>query len=270
MNAIFCTSSEQMHELPDNSIDLIFTSPPYEDRRDYSDDPEDLGNYAGLDFLLRLKAVMAECHRVLKPTGNFFLNYQGGIRNGYYSLAESHIPLIAVDQLGFRYVQPHYWYKSNATPGNTTDKLKNTTELIWHFVKSPAYRVYKDAIREPAATLGRDARTEKYHPLGKDPGNGYWSIQDRLRQAKDPDDTVYVGKKSQDQATVHPAKMPPELARRFILYGSQPGDLVRDPFAGSGTTLVCAKELGRNFVGYELNRDYAVLARSRLRKQRRG
>lgn len=253
-----------MAELPDTSVDLILTSPPYEDARHYSNDMRDLGNYTGEDYLRLLTVVLAECRRVLKPTGSLFLNFQGMMRDGQYSLLESRIPLVAVNDLGLIFVQPHYWFKSNAHPTNAPRNLKHSTEIIWHFAKSDQYRVYKDAIREPSYWAERDQRREKYHPHGKDPGNGFWTLQEQLRTAKDPGDSIFVGKKSQDQSTIHPAKMPEELARRFILYGSYTGGLVLDPFAGSGTTLACAKALGRHYVGYELNPTYAELSRSRL------
>src|SRR5258708_7580818 len=207
---VYCKSSENMPELPDNSVDLILTSPPYEDARHYSNDPRDLGNFSGEEYLARLGVVLVECYRVLKPTGSLFLNFQGMMREGKYSLLENRIPLAAVDELGFIYIQPHYWYKPNAHPTNAPRNLKHTTELICHFAKSDQYQVNKDSIREPSYCAERDPRRGKYHPQRKDPGNGFWTLQKQLRAAKDPGDSIFVVKKLQDQSTPHPAKMPEE------------------------------------------------------------
>jgi len=95
-------------------------------------------------------------------------------------------------------------------------------------------------------TLPSIVRT-MYRRAGADPGNVFH---------------VPVG----GERTAHPTPMPLELARKFVLLGSAPGDLVVDPFAGGGTTLVAAKELGREYVGFEIVPEYARAARRRLRQ----
>ena len=139
------------------------------------------------------------------------------------------------------------WHKPNAAPFAPQRRLKNAYEVLWHFVKSKEYYFNKDAVREPHLWAGRDPRREKYHPLGKDPGN------------------VFTSAKSQDQAALnHPGKMKSGIASRFILMLSKPGDLVADGFAGTGQTGIEALALGRRFIGYELHAERADQARSRL------
>lgn len=246
LNQIFSKSAAKMGELPDGSVDLVFTSPPYERVKRYSDSPEDLGNYQGAEFVERLLLILLECHRVLKPTGSLFLNFQAPKLDGFVSPSEYLIPRTAVEQAGFCLAQTHYWIKPNASPLPAKELLKNSVELVWHFVKGPDFTVDKDALRVPSEWAEKDKRTYKYNPLGKDPGN------------------YFINPKSQDQKEIHPAKMPDAVAERFVLYGSKPGETVLDPFCGSGTTLLAAQKHGRGFVGYDLNADYAAIARTLL------
>jgi len=260
LNQIYNQNSINMKEVEDNSIDLILTSPPYEQKRTYSDDPEDIGNYNGEEFVDKLKPIMKECLRILKPTGNLFLNFSAQIVDGESSLTEHYIP-IAMKGLGYYYIQPHYWWKSNTQPDNYKGRLKNVLEIIWHFAKDKEkYIVYKDAIRVPSIWDGHDKRAFKYNPLGADPGNIVWDMEDLINTFKSQDDNLLVTRKTQDQKEVHPAKMYEKVAQRFILYGSKEKDIVLDPFCGSGTTLRMAKDLGRSYIGYDIKKDYCKLS----------
>lgn len=245
-NQVYCSNAAAMRELPDASVDMVFTSPPYERLRYYSDNPDDLGNYEGAEFALKLLPVLIECRRVLKPEGNLFLNFQAPRLGGFVSPTEYLIPQVAVEQAGLFHAQTHYWLKANASPLGSKELLKNSVELVWHFVKGENFYVDKDALRVPSEWVARDNRPYKYHPLGKDPGN------------------YFILPKSQEQQHSHPAKMPDAVAERFVLYGSRAGGLVLDPFCGSGTTLVAARRHGRHYVGYDLNAGYVNAARTLL------
>ena len=264
-----------MRELPEASIDLIFTSPPYEARKVYAAPDGDIGRLRGDAFLAALKPIMAECFRVLKPSGNFFLNFQGQYGDGCFSLTEAKIPLIAVEELGFDYIQPFYWTKTRPKPDNYSRRLKNRNEIIYHFVKDAgAYTVYKDAVREPSRYQGHDQtcplcsstlkgridkRAWKYNPKGRDPGNVIFS---KGATGQGSGDTWNKATK-RAKRSIHPALMPIELADFFIKYGSDEGDLVLDPFMGSGTTGIAAAHHGRAFVGYDISDEYAKAARLR-------
>ncbi|MGD9641569.1 MAG: DNA methyltransferase [Elusimicrobiales bacterium] len=246
LSRVFCRSSSLMAELPDESMDLIFTSPPYEKLRRYSDSPDDLGNYQGEEFVGKLAPVLREACRVLKSTGNIFLNFQAPNLNGFVSPSEFLIPRLAVEEMGLHLAQTHYWIKPNAMPVPAGYVVKDSVELIWHFAKTADFYVDKDALRVPSKTQGADNRPWKFNPLGKDPGNAFFEPV------------------AQDQQRGHPAKMPLAVAERFVLYGSKSGDAVLDPFCGSGTTLLAAQTHGRDFVGYELKVEYAEAARVAL------
>lgn len=246
LNKVFCRSAARMEELPDGVIDLIFTSPPYEKLRHYSDSPEDLGNFCGEEYVAKLRPVLEESFRVLKSTGSFFLNFQAPNLDGFVSPSEFLIPRLAVEEIGFKLVQTHYWIKLNAMPVPAAYVVKDSVELVWHFARSADFYVDKDALRVPSATMETDKRLWKYNAMGKDPGNAFFEPVAR------------------DQQNGHPAKMPAAVAERFVLYGSRTGEVVLDPFCGSGTTLAAAKAHGRDFVGYELKPEYAESARAVL------
>lgn len=272
IDQVYAKSCSDMAELPDASVDLVVTSPPYEAMRSYSDHPEDLGNAQGPEFVGLMRKPVAEIHRVLKPAGSAFVNFQHQNLGGFASPTLYLLPALYVEQ-GFHIVQVLYWIKTNAHPQNDPRLLKTAVEPIYQLAKTKDYYANKDAIRRPSLHAGKDKRTWKYNPMGADPGSFLCpaierlrglSVQDVLLQVLDPEGSALPYPKSQDQATVHPAKMPEELARWLVLYGSRPGALVLDPFLGSGTTACMAKALGRRFVGYELNPEYASLARRRL------
>ena len=267
-NTIFHGSAAQMADLPDASVDLIFTSPPYEARKVYHTADGDIGRLRGDEFIAALKPIMSECHRVLKPSGNFFLNFQGQYCDGRFSLTEAKIPIVAVEELGFDYVQPFYWTKTRPKPDNYRRRLKNVNEIIYHFVKdADHYAVYKDEVREPSRYQGHDQtcklcnstlpgrmdkRAWKYNPKGRDPGNVIYS---KGATGQGSGDTWNKATK-RPKKDIHPALMPMELADFFVKYGSTEGDLVLDPFMGSGTTGIAAARMGRDFVGYDVSDKY--------------
>ncbi|MDE2313518.1 MAG: helix-turn-helix domain-containing protein, partial [Elusimicrobia bacterium] len=153
----------------------------------------------------------------------------------------------AAAAVGFGLVDAYVWHKPNAVPFAPARRLKSAYEILWHFAKSKDYFFDKDSIREPHLWAGRDNRPEKYHPLGKDPGN------------------IFTLPKSQDQSSFHhPGKMVEGLASKFIRLLSRPGDLVADGFAGTGQTGVEALALDRRFIGYELHAERTEQARRRL------
>ena len=278
-NRIFESSCADMKELPDNSVDLIFTSPPYESRKKYDTPDGDLGRLREGAFLDALKPILSECQRVLKPTGSFFLNFQGQYIDGRFTLTEAKLPVMAVEECGLGYVQNLYWTKTRPRPDNYNRRLKNRNELIYHFVKSiDDYVVHKDAVREPSRHRGHDStcplcnslvkgkmdkRAWKYNPKGRDPGNVIF-----MKGATGQGTGDTWGGKSMGKArsNVHPALMPQGLADFFVKYGSSEGQLVLDPFMGSGTTGIAAALLGRDYVGYELSPKYAEQARLRCQQ----
>ena len=227
-------------------------------------------------FLDALEPVLRECYRVLAPTGNLFINFQGQYIDRRMSLVQVKIPVMAVERVGFEYVQDFHWTKTNARPDNYGRRLRNRNEVIYHLVKDiRKYEVNKDAVRVPHRHGGRgrkcelcqslvpgktDKRAHKYNPAGADPGNVIFMPTSTGQGSGDTS--------RRDGAPVlyvHPGLMPGRLAEFFVRYGSPASGLVLDPFMGSGTTGVAAAALGRDYVGYDLFPEYVELATARCR-----
>lgn len=272
LDRVFQKSCADMSEIPPDAIHCVVTSPPYEMQRRYSDDPQDHGNHAGAEFIERLRPAMREVLRVLRPDGSAFFNFIHTQIGGFASPTLHKFPAL-LEESGFKIVQPLSWLKTNARPSADPRLLKPSVEMIYHVAKTKDYFADKDTVRVPSIWAGRDHRATKYNPLGGDRGNWFCPALDQISKMSLHDVLqVFLGdgvdvlplRKSQEQSTIHPAKMPDELADWLIRYGSRPGDTVLDPWAGSGTSLCRAKVLGRHWVGYELSADYARLAEERI------
>jgi DNA modification methylase len=245
------------------SVQCCITSPPYWGLRDY-DHPGQIGAEPSPELYVEsLVAVFREVSRVLRPDGTVWLNVGDGYaRNGgtgnhgpnavvgntrkLIQKRNCKVPecwgLKALDLMGLPWrvafgLQADgwilrsriTWVKKTAMPESVKNRPTSATEEVFFFSKSPRYFYDPNGLRE---TTGANLRN--YWVLGPDPSNNG-----------------------------HPAAFPRELARRCMLLGSRPGDVVLDPFGGSGTTGVAAKELGRKSVLIELNPTYAKIGRER-------
>ena len=237
LDHIFCSSSERMEELPDNSVHLMVTSPPYNVGKEYD---EDLTMQEYRDFLIR---VWKETYRMLVPGGRACLNVANLGRKPYLPLSS----LINRDMLdlGFLMRGEIIWNKaSSASPSTawgswlsaSNPTLRDVHEYILIFSKESFSRSGK----ERKSTISRDEFLEYTKSI--------WTFG--AESAKK------IG---------HPAPFPPELPRRCIKLYTFEGDVVLDPFMGSGTTAVAALECGRHFVGYETDSEYIVKAEARIR-----
>lgn len=243
---VFTGNSVAMQEIETGSVGLLFESPPYERMVKCCGEKECLSSHAAEDFVKEFARFLPERLRVLSDEASYVVNFQPQVIGGFGSPAEYLIPQ-AVVAAGFRLVQTHVWAKPNATPFAPDRRLKNSFEYCWHFAKSERYFFDKDAAREPHEWADRDSRKERYHALGRDPGN------------------VFFMSKSNDQSSLgHPAKMTNGVASRFIKLLSEAGSLVVDGFAGTAQTGIESLALGRRFVGYELHAERADQARGRL------
>jgi site-specific DNA-methyltransferase (adenine-specific) len=236
LDQVFGHTSEAMTELPDNSVALMVTSPPYHVGKDYdSDAPFD-------EFLALLRRVLAETHRALEPGGRAVVNVANLGRRPYIPLS-SLVTGIACE-LGFFPRGEVIWVKAAGAGGNcawgswrsaSNPTLRDVHEYCLCFSKGRMQRV-----RRGVSTIERDEFLEATLSV--------WHLP--------PESARRVG---------HPAPFPVALARRFIELYTFAGDVVLDPFMGSGSTAVAAIEAGRRFVGYELDASYAELARERVR-----
>ena len=270
LNQVFYKSSEKMSELPDCSVDLIITSPPYFNIKDYSkngyqneihskSDNADLGNLKNYnDYIKGLLKVWKECFRVLKPNGKLCINVPlmpmlKKDLNTHYNRhifdLQSDIQNSILKNTNFFLMDLYIWNRTNTSknlmfgsyPYPRNFYAQNTSEFITIFVKDGKSTFVRPEIKEKSK-LSQQEWVEFTKQI--------WNIP--------------IPNKNDIAFGRHPAIMPEQIPYRLIKLYSFVGDIVLDPFTGSGTTLKVAKELNRNFVGYEIYEFYKDIISEKL------
>ncbi len=246
-----------MGNIEDGAIDLVFADPPFNIGYDYDeyDDRKEHEHY--LDWS---REWMSEVHRVLKPSGTFWL----AIGDDY----AAELKLIAQNDAGFCCRSWVIWYYTFGV--NCKAKFSRSHTHLFHFVKDPANFTFNDQdIRVPSARqlVYNDSRANSKGRLPDDT----WILrpQDLPNGFAADDDVWYfprVAGTFKERAGFHGCQMPEQLLGRIIRTSSSPGELVLDPFTGSGSTLIVAKKLNRDWMGFEMSTDYAKQARKRIDK----
>lgn len=252
-------AAEWLPALPSESIDLFFTSPPYADMRAYSRiHPDDY-----VEWFLPFAAAM---FAATKPEGSFVLNIKdrvvGGERHPYVLEL-----VLALRQIGWRWIDTYIWVKPNAIPGRFGPRTKDAWEYVYWFSKTrPHFDL--DAIRVPYRTPPEERARRALDPSPRRntaAGHGRKRSQTYDRGGADPGNVIVASLTyNQHYGVAHTAAMPEELAEFVIKAGAPPGGTVVDPFAGSGTTSLVARRLGREAGGFELHREYVESAMKRL------
>ena len=271
---------ERLRELPDRSVQMCCTSPPYYRQRDYGIDGQ-LGLEPTPDeYVARLAEVFAETRRVLCDDGVLWLNlgdtyHEGGRLNGLKAKDLIGIPWMVAFALradGWWLRSENIWAKPNPRPENVGDRCTRSHEQLFMLTKASAYRYDADAIREKGVNVrlpGKGIQRTDHYGVGNAGNGGLGALAARLHEAG-------TGQMDRNKRSVwevpvvaypgaHFATFPPELIEPCVLACSRRGDTVLDPFAGSGTVGVVCAWYGREFVGIELNPDYCEMARRRIR-----
>ena len=246
---------EGLASLPDGCAHLAFADPPFNIGYDY--DTYDDRRTAD-DYLAWSKRWMAEVVRVLRPDGTFWL----AIGDEY----AAELKVMATRELGLTCRSWVVWYYTFGV--NCRQKFSRSHAHLFHFVRDPgAFTFNVDSIRVPSARelVYGDRRAA---PAGRLPDDT-WILrpQDLPEGFAADDDTWYFPRVCgtfKERSGWHGCQMPEQLLGRIIRASSNPGDLVIDPFGGSGTTLAVARKLGRAWVGCELSPQYAARIRERV------
>lgn len=253
-----------LKKVQDNSVDLIFTSPPYADSRSKV--------YGGVHPDLYVKWFLersSEFLRVLKPTGSFVLNIKEKVVDG-----ERHTYVIdlikALREQGWLWTEEYIWHKKTCTPGKWPNRFRDAWERCLHFNKTKKFKMVQDSVKIPI---------------------GDWA-KVRLKKLSDNDKIRYesntqsgFGKKISnwvDKETVYPtnvlhlatecgnknhsASFPDSLPRWFIKLFTDKNDVVLDPFVGSGTTIRVAKDMERQYIGIDTIEEYVNMAKESVEK----
>jgi DNA modification methylase len=255
-DAVFCGDSRDLSAIPDNSVALVVTSPPYFAGKAYE---AELGEGAVpasyVDYLVMLRDVFAECWRVLEPGGRIAVNVANLGRKPYRSLAGD-LTMILQDDLGFLLRGEIVWIKAEGASGNcawgsyasaANPVLRDLTERIVIASKGRFDRAVKRSVRESRG-LPFENSIEPEDFMA-------WTL-DTWRIA--PESAKRVG---------HPAPFPVELPRRCIELFTYVGDTVLDPFMGAGQTGIACVRTGRHYVGSDVDPDYVALAERRIAEE---
>ena len=256
---------EFLPRLPRASVDLFFTSPPYADARAYSRIHPD----SYVDWFLPFARGMFEA---TSPTGSLILNIKNRVASGGALKGQRHPYVyelvIALQHLGWRWIETYIWAKPNAVPGRFGPRTKDSFEYVYHFARGTKPYFDLNAVRVPYKADSQEIARRKLDKLGRRntaAGFGRDRTKTYLLGGADPGNVVTVAQTyNQYRGVAHTAAMPEGLAEFFIKIASPEGGTVIDPFAGSATTVVVARRLGRRGGGFEIHEEFYTEARRRI------
>lgn len=248
--------------MPDNSVNLIVTSPPYADARKKT--------YGGVkvdEYVEWFLPYAEEMKRVLTDDGSFILNIKEKVVNGERHTYVMEL-VIALRKMGWLFTEEYMWHKTTTTPGKWPNRFRDLWEHCYHFTKNKKFVMNQDDVKVP---IGDWSKTRLKNLSDNDKkrnesanGSGYGRKVDNWVGK----DMVYPGNvlhgASETSNTGHSASFPVWLPEWFIKLFSHEGDIVLDPFMGSGSTAIASLNLGRNAVGFELLEKYAGLSVDRV------
>jgi site-specific DNA-methyltransferase (adenine-specific)/site-specific DNA-methyltransferase (cytosine-N4-specific) len=249
-------------KIPDNSVDLIFTSPPYADQRK--------NTYGGIHpdkYVEWFLPLSNELFRVLKPTGTFILNIKEKVTEGERSTYVMEL-ILAMRQQGWLWTEEFIWHKKNSYPGKWPNRFRDAWERLLQFNKDKKFSMYQDEVMVPMgdwakSRLKKLSDTDKRRDNSK-VGSGFGkNISNWLNRDKAyPSNVLHLATECNNKK--HSAAFPEELPEWFIKLFTKQGDLVLDPFMGSGTTNLVAQRMKRNSIGIEVMESYYDMVREQI------
>jgi len=251
-----------LQRYPDQCVDLIVTSPPYADQR--------ATTYGGIkpdDYVEWFLPRAAQFLRVLKPGGSFVLNIKEKAVHGERHTYVLEL-ILALRKQGWLWTEEYIWHKKNCYPGKWPNRFRDAWERCLHFTRERQFKMNQDAVRVP---MGDWAQT-RLKSLGKNDvvrydsqvGNAFaknianW----QGRSLAYPTNVLHLATECANRQ--HSAAFPLALPQWFIKLFTDEGDAVLDPFAGSGTTLQAAIELGRKAIGIDISQEFVGRCREIL------
>ena len=256
-------SKKELKKLPDNSVDLIVTSPPYADQRK--------STYGGIhpdkyvDWFLPISEQLL---RVLKPTGTFVLNIKEKVSEGERNTYVMEL-ILAMRKQGWLWTEEFIWHKKNSYPGKWPNRFRDSWERLLQFNKDKHFNMYQEEVMVPMGDwaktrLKRLSDTDKTRDNSK-VGSGFgknisnWLDRDKAY----PTNVLHLATECNNKN--HSAAFPQELPEWFIKLFTKENDTVLDPFMGSGTTLSVASRMKRNSIGIEIIPEYYKMVKDQLK-----
>lgn len=276
-------SEEVLQAFPEESIDLIVTSPPFAllRKKEYGNRAQDLY----VDWLLGFGQA---AHPALKPTGSFVLDLGGAYQRGrpIRSLYNYRVLIEFCETIGYRLAQDFFWYNPSALPApiewvnKRKIRVKDAVNTVWWFAKEDFPKADVTQVLKPYSKrmkkLLKDPEkyyTPKERPSGHNISDKFGNDRggaippNLLKIANSASNTHYLRTVKALDRDRHPARFPADLPRFFIEFLTEPGDLVVDIFSGSNTTGKVAEELHRHWISIEKRRDYACLSAVRFTEE---
>ena len=239
-------------KIDEKSVELIFADPPYnlsgnglkwegnKTGGDWYMVNEEWDKMTAPEYLKFTSKWVGACHKILKDNGSIYISCT------YHNLSEV---MIVLKQLGFKINNVIVWQKTNSMPNLTRRVFTHSAEYIVWAVKGQKWIFNYEELKNINPDKQKDGSTKQMRDV--------WTMP--LVQGKER-------LHGEDGRALHPTQKPEELLRRIIIASSNIGDIVLDPFLGSGTTAVIAKKLGRNWIGIEQKKEYVDLANKRIDK----
>lgn len=280
-------SRETLKALPDGSVNLVFTSPPYalHFKKEY-------GNVSKADYVEWFLAFAREIFRVLGDDGSFVLNIGGSWNPGSPTRSLYHYKLMIalVEEIGFHLAQECYWYNPAKMPVPAEwvtvrrVRIKDSVEHVWWLSKTPfpkadnrkvlrpyspdMLRLAKKGVRTTVRPSGHNITSsfDKIESGGSIPSNVLEDqlANDMLIAGNNSANDLYTKRCKESAIKIHPARFPAALPEFFIKLLTNEGDLVVDPFAGSNTAGAVAERLGRRWIAMELIEEYLEASKFRF------
>ena len=253
---------EVLRDVPDESVDLIVTSPPYADQRRQT--------YGGIhpdEYVDWFVPKADQFFRVLKPTGTFVLNIKERVVDGQRHTYVLEL-ILEMKRRGWLWTEEFMWHKRNSYPGKWPNRFRDNWERLLQFNKEKKFSMYQEAVMVPVGDWSKQrlanlSETDKIRDESR-VGSGFgkrianWVGREKVY----PNNVLQMATESSNKN--HSAVFPITLPSWFIKLFTEPGDTVLDPFLGSGSTALAALTLARHYIGIDVNPDYVELSRQRI------
>lgn len=253
---------QEMQNIPDGTLDLWVTSPPYAKQRDYNG--ADSKSY--IEFI---SPIIIEAKRTLTENGSIFFNIKEHCEKGQRDLYVYKMVIHFVEKLGLRLVDEFIWNKTNPFPTGAKTRLKDGFERVYHFTKSKKHNFYPENVLEKSTSKWLESEKRRKNKGEHNVTNGSgMNMQKRIASDLVRPSNVITGTSSNENIG-HPAVYPTYFAEFFVKLGSAEGMTVGDMFMGSGTTAIACINTNRNFIGIELDESYFAIAKKRVEEKRK-
>ena len=255
-------SAIELAQLHSDSVQLIFTSPPYADQR--------RSTYGGVhpdEYVDWFLPISRELLRVLRPRGTFILNIKEKAVNG-----ERHTYVLelikALREQGWLWTEEFIWHKKNSYPGKWPNRFRDSWERLLQFNKCKRFDMYQEEVMVPVgnwakARLKKLSETDRIRDESKVESGFGKNISNWVgREMVYPTNVIHMATETNNQG--HSAVFPRQLPEWFVKLFTVAGDVVLDPFAGSGTTLFVAQSMRRKAIGIEILPEYVESIEAKL------